>query len=202
MTSNWKPRTENTHNCLTALCLGLQKKYSPTHTHLDHQTSFINYLHLLWSITSSLFNLLAWQSISTISLQVLFGLPLGLGPCSSYSMHFFTQSLSSFCNTCPYRRKLFCCSTEIMSNLSLWTLLGNMSSTFKCRTEKWQYFYNDHAAAAAAANEADRFLLGVSICSVSVQVIIVSCWRQKSQKPCDDWVTLTSTSVSNFYQRV
>ena len=51
----------------------------------------------------SLFSLLAWQS----SLQVLFGLPLGLGPSTSYSLHFFTQS--SFRSTCPYQSSLFCC---------------------------------------------------------------------------------------------
>jgi len=50
----------------------------------------------------------AWQSFSTISLQVFFGLPLGLAPSTSYSIHFFTQSLSSFSNTCPYHRNLFC----------------------------------------------------------------------------------------------
>jgi len=55
-----------------------QKKPSPTHTHPDHQTSFINFLHLLQSTASSLFNLRDWQSFSTTSLQILFGLPLGL----------------------------------------------------------------------------------------------------------------------------
>jgi len=56
----------------------------------------------------------------TTSLQVLFGLPLGLATSStSNSKHFFTQLSSSFCNTCPYQCNLFCCSTEIMSsNLS------------------------------------------------------------------------------------
>jgi len=49
----------------------------------------------------------------TTSLQVLFVLPLGLEPSTSYSIHFFTQSLISFCNTCPYYRNLFCCSIEI-----------------------------------------------------------------------------------------
>jgi len=48
-----------------------QKKHSPTHTHPDHQTSSVNFLHLLQSIASSLFNLRAWQSFSTTSLQVL-----------------------------------------------------------------------------------------------------------------------------------
>jgi len=52
-----------------------QKKHSPTHTHLDHRTSFINFLHLVWSIASSLFSLRAWQFSLTTSLQVLFGSP-------------------------------------------------------------------------------------------------------------------------------
>ena len=78
-----------------------EKKHSPTHTHPDHQTSFINFLHLLRSIASSVFSLSAWQSSLTTSLQVLFRLPLGLGPSTSYSMHFFTQS-SSFRYTRPY----------------------------------------------------------------------------------------------------
>jgi len=54
-----------------------QKKHSPTHTHPDHQTSFIIFLHLQRSMASSLFILRAWQSSRTTSLQVLFGL-LGL----------------------------------------------------------------------------------------------------------------------------
>ena len=52
-----------------------QKKHSPTHTHPDHQTSFINFLHLLRSIASSLFNLRADspfpQSLSRPSLAFL-----------------------------------------------------------------------------------------------------------------------------------
>ena len=46
--------------------------------------------------------------LCTTSFQVLFGLPLGLEP--STSIHFFTQSVSSFCNTCPYHHNLFCCN--------------------------------------------------------------------------------------------
>ena len=57
-----------------------QKKHSPTHTRPDHRTSFIIFLHLQRSMASSLFSLRAWQSSRTTSLQVLFGLPLGLGP--------------------------------------------------------------------------------------------------------------------------
>ena len=81
-----------------------QKKHSPTHAHPDHWTSFINFIHLLQSIASSVFILHAWQSSRTTSVQVLFGLPLGLGPSTSQSIHFFTQSSSSFRSTCPYQR--------------------------------------------------------------------------------------------------
>ena len=48
-----------------------QKKHSPTYTHPDHGAFFINFLHLLWSIASSVLSLRAWQSYLTTSLQVL-----------------------------------------------------------------------------------------------------------------------------------
>ena len=57
-------------------------------------------------------------------------LPLGLAPSTSYTIHFFTQSLSSFHSTCSYYRNLFCCSTEIIScnpSLSFNSLLGTLS---------------------------------------------------------------------------
>jgi len=91
-----------------------QKKHSPTH-HPDHHPVFISFFHLPRSIASSLFKLRAWQSFCTTFFHVLFGLPLGLEPSTSYSVHFFTQSLSSFCSTCPYHRSLFCCSINIIS---------------------------------------------------------------------------------------
>jgi len=77
-----------THNHFTAIWIlsgttwvsQYQKKYSSTHTYRGHQSSLICYLHLLRSIPSSLFNLHAWQSFSTISLQVFFGQPLGRYP--------------------------------------------------------------------------------------------------------------------------
>jgi len=77
-----------------------QKKHSPT---------VICFLHLLQSMASSLFNLRAWWSFSTISVEFFFGLPLCLAPSTSSSIHFFTQSLSSFYSTCPYYCNLFCC---------------------------------------------------------------------------------------------
>ena len=69
-----------------------EKKHSPTHTQPDHRTSFIIFLHLQRSTASSLFILRAWQSSQTISLQVLFGLPLGLGP-STYILHTFLHPI-------------------------------------------------------------------------------------------------------------
>ena len=46
------------------------------------------------------------------------------------SMHFFTQSSSSFRSTYPYHHSLFCCNTNAMlsiPNLSLSSLLRNLS---------------------------------------------------------------------------
>jgi len=103
-----------------------QKKHSPTHTCPDHPSTFICFLHLLWIIASSLFNLRAWQSFCATSVQVLFG--LGLAPSTSCTIHFFT--LSYFHSTCPYQSNLFCCSTEILSSnpsLSLHFVLGSLS---------------------------------------------------------------------------
>jgi len=104
----------HTHNRFTALQIlsgttqvsRHQKKHSPTHTHRSHQLSLNRFLHLPRSMASFLFNLGAWQSFSTISLQVFFDLSLGLAPTTSYTIHFFTKSLSSFCSTCPYHHNL------------------------------------------------------------------------------------------------
>ena len=108
-----------------------QKKHSPTH-HPDHHPIFISFFHLPRSIASSLFKLRAWQSFCTTSLHVLFSLPLGLEPSTSYYIDFLTQSVSSFCITCLYHCNLFCCSTKIISSipsLSLNSLLGTLSFT-------------------------------------------------------------------------
>jgi len=108
--------THTTHNRLTALWIlsgttwvsRYEKKHSPTHTHRGHQSSLSAFaiyydpwhppysIHVVYSLFP--------QSLS----QVFFGLPLGLAPSTSYSIQFFTQSLSSFRNTCPYHRNLFC----------------------------------------------------------------------------------------------
>ena len=79
-----------------------QRKHLPTHTYRGHHSSLIHFFHLLRSMASSLFNPRACQSFFTISLQVFFGLPLGQASSTSYSIHFFTQSLLSFLSTCPY----------------------------------------------------------------------------------------------------
>ena len=86
-----------------------------THSHPSWSSNIsIYFLHLPRSVASSLFNSCTLQSFSIIS-QVFVGLPLGLASSSSYSIHFFNQSLSSFCSTYPYHCSLFCCSTEINS---------------------------------------------------------------------------------------
>jgi len=61
-----------------------QKKHSPTH-HPDHHPIFISFFHLPRSIATS-FKLRAWKSFCTTSFHVLFGLPLGLEPSTSYSI--------------------------------------------------------------------------------------------------------------------
>ena len=90
-----------------------EKKHSPTHTYCGHQSSLICFLHLLRSMASSLFNLRAWQSFSTISKFSLVYLLVWHHPLHTL---YFTQSLSSFHSSCPYHRNLFYCRTELMSS--------------------------------------------------------------------------------------
>ena len=99
-----------------------QKKHSPTH-HPDHHSTFISFFHLLRSIASSLFKLRAWQSAKPLSKSSLVYLLVWSPPTR-------TQSVSSFRNTCPYHRSLFCCSTKIISSIpsvSLNSLLGTLN---------------------------------------------------------------------------
>jgi len=108
-----------------------QKKHSPTH-HPDHHPTFIIFFHLPRSIASFLFKLRAWQSFRTTSFHVRFGLSLGLEPSTSYSIHFFTQSVTSFRSTYAYHHNLFCYSISIISSipsLSHNSLLGTLSFT-------------------------------------------------------------------------
>ena len=92
-----------------------QKKHSPTHTHPDHRTSFINFLHLLRSITSTVFSSCAWQSSLTTSVQVLFGLflvldPLLHTPCiSSPSHHLLFAAHAHTITACSAVIPMLCC---------------------------------------------------------------------------------------------
>ena len=72
------------------------------------------------------------DSLSLTSLQVFFGLPLGLTPSSSKSIYFFTQSFSSFLNTCPYHLILYRSITVVISSVpsfSFNSLHKNLSVT-------------------------------------------------------------------------
>jgi len=85
-----------------------------THSHLSWSSIVPNLLHP----SNTIHGILPVQSTR---LTILFH---NLSPSLLWStswpgtLHFilFTQSLSSFCNTCPYDRSLFCRSTEIMSS--------------------------------------------------------------------------------------
>ena len=102
----------HTHNCFTAPWIlsgttrvsRYQKKYSPTHSYHGHRSPLICLIHLIWSMAPPPS---VQSKCPTISLQVFFGLPLGLAPPTSYCIHFFTQSFSSFHNTCPYHHSLY-----------------------------------------------------------------------------------------------
>ena len=79
-----------------------------THSHLSW-SSIIRYLLpsyiTIHGILSVHFTRLT--IFSTTSVQVFFGLHFGLASSTSYTIHFFTQSLSSFRSTYPYHRNLF-----------------------------------------------------------------------------------------------
>ena len=92
----------HTHNDFMALCPGL-RGWAGSRRNTHPPTILISFFHLPRSIACSLFKLHAWQSYCTTSLHVLFGLPLGLEPSTSYSIHIFTQSVSSYRNRCPYQ---------------------------------------------------------------------------------------------------
>ena len=68
--------------------------------HADHQPSFISFLHVLQSIASSLFIYVLDSLLAHLPPIALWSTSWS-GTSTSYSIHFFTQSLSSFCNTCP-----------------------------------------------------------------------------------------------------
>ena len=131
--------TNNNNNShFTALCPGLtgwtSTRRTFAHTHLSSSSTILYQLPLSTTIRNILSVQFTCLTVffCTTSLQVLFGQPLGLEPSTSYSIHFFTQSLSMFRKTCWCHRNLFCCSTEIMSSNpspSLNSLVGTLSFT-------------------------------------------------------------------------
>ena len=62
----------------------------------------------------------------TTSVQVFFGQPLGLAPSTSYSIHFFTQTLPSFRNTFPYQRNS---NTKYTGCQTVWIFLYTVLAT-------------------------------------------------------------------------
>ena len=59
-----------------------------------------------------------------------------MAPSTSYSIHFFIQTLSSFRYTCLYQRYLFCRSTEIMSSIPNLSCLITWKSAYFNVTHK------------------------------------------------------------------
>jgi len=131
MKSKFASSMTHTHATLLQLfgfCLG-QPRWAGTRRNIHPLTPIVVISHPLsassiyydpWHLPCSIY---VPDSLFPQFFQVFFGLPLGLAPSTSYSIHFCTQSLSSFCSICPYHRSLFCCSTEIMpSNPSPSTL--------------------------------------------------------------------------------
>jgi len=90
----------HTHNRLTAFCLGLpwgrgyQKKHSVTRTHHDHQTS----VSTCSTIHSVLLVQIACLTVCFHNLSPDF-FPLGLGPSTSYSIHFCRIQWNIFSTT-------------------------------------------------------------------------------------------------------
>ena len=128
----------HTHNCVTPSSRTTrvslyEKKHSPTQTHPDHQTSFIKCCDpgrppCLIYVLGSFFPNLSWPSL--VFLLVWNSI--------SYSIHFFTQLLSSFCNTCtiatcfaevPKLCHLFLSSLSTISWKSVFYLIANIHLT-------------------------------------------------------------------------
>ena len=116
-----KSQTTHTHNRLTAFVhdyLGglVPEETSPSHTHPDYRTSFINFLYLPRSIASSLFSLLASQStfpqlLSRSSLVLL----LVLDPL----LHtLFISSSSYHLLFATHAHTIAACCTNVMSSVS------------------------------------------------------------------------------------
>jgi len=111
-------RHNNNNNHFTALWLGLFR-WAGTRRNIYSLTPIINHF---WSASSIYYDFcpiyvpgsLFAQPLSKSSLVYLFVWTLQF---ISYSIYFFTQSLCSFRNTCPYKCNLFCCGTNIMFSI-------------------------------------------------------------------------------------
>jgi len=127
--------TATTHNTTTVLrpfvrttrVSQYQKKHSPTQ-HPDHHPIFISFFHLPRSIDTSLFKLRAWQSFCTTSFHVLFGLPLGMEPFTSYycylilillvppaSFYSYHTGQPAIAGTLSKEKRDFCCSIVLLT---------------------------------------------------------------------------------------
>ena len=136
---NQQPNNSNNNNNdnrFTALCPELPRWADTRRNTYPPTILIITHLYQLLPSTTIHSILLVQIACLAIFLHNLsprpFGLPLGLEPSTSYSIHFFTQSVYSFCSTCPYHCNLFCCSISIISSipsLSLNSLLGTLSFT-------------------------------------------------------------------------
>jgi len=92
-------------------------KHHSLASHLYGYYSVFSFLHILWSITCS------WQSFSTTSLHVFFGLPWVLCP-PLHNPCIFTRSFSSFLETCLWESQpisLYHCKYVVCCLLDLIT---------------------------------------------------------------------------------
>jgi len=131
--TNYKQQQQSIYGPLSGITQESQhqKKHSPTTILIiihSLSASSICYDPQYPTCSNCMLGNLFAQPLSTSFLVYL----LVWSPPTSYSIHFFTQSVSSFRNKCPYHRKLFCYSINIISSipsLSLNSLLGTLSFT-------------------------------------------------------------------------
>ena len=111
------------NNHLTAVCPGQPGRLVPeetfTRSHPSWSMYFLYHLSPFATVHGILF--IQLTCLTVLSNNLFPGLPLGLEPSTSCSIHFFTQSSSSFCSTCPDQRSLFCCNINAMSLSQLLT---------------------------------------------------------------------------------
>jgi len=163
-----------------------QNKHSPTLTPfvvISHplSASSIYLIHDILLVQYACLAVFFPRSLSKISL-----ISVGLAPSTSYSIHFFTQSLSSSHNTCPYHRNLFCCSTEIMSSnpsLPLNPLLGILSRSLTAHIHL-TILISAHWSATLFS-----FLMAGKPCEWSVvDIVRMAWWSDISSCVCRWWI--------------